>query len=431
MRRLENSNNNNNTTSTNRVRRRAGENIQLGNMHTVEQFGLLVHKCVIEALEAMFNTTNCNEDDIDRFIITDIDQCYKQASIISFDENVISNNQIEEEKWSFANALIFTYTVITTVGYGHIAPITFEGRLFCIIYGLIGVPLTLLTIADLGMFFSKMLKYVTDKVIKYTIQARSITSLHFKKQKVAIEANNIAKVAHMNVSSGNINNNIGIEEDLFSESINKQTYESIALGVTFFIYLLCGAYLLSLYEPELDFFKAFYFNFITLTTVGLGDIVPKREAYLLITMVYITFGLALTTLTIEIAADYLKRLHYFGRKVENVANAEIWFGGKKMTMKSLVKHLGDHLNIPLDELNSINLDTFVDSAIKVEAGEIKTLRKPEAEVKMRIKRPHPLSYRDLRKSGESETLRYVDELTSTTTSGNTIIYSKFFSEIFH
>uniref|UniRef100_A0A914RGC9 Potassium channel domain-containing protein n=1 Tax=Parascaris equorum TaxID=6256 RepID=A0A914RGC9_PAREQ len=204
-------------------------------------------------------------------------------------ENVISNNHIEEEKWSFTNALIFTYTVITTVGYGHIAPITFEGRLFCIIYGLIGVPLTLLTIADLGMFFSK------------------------------IEVNNIGKVAHMNVSNGDSNNNVGIEEGLFSESINK-------------------------------------------------------EAYLLVTMVYTTFGLALTTLTIEIAADYLKRLHYFGRKVENVASAEIWFGGKKMTVKRLVKHLGDHLNIPLDELNNINLDTFVDSAIKVEAGEIKTLR---------------------------------------------------------
>lgn len=40
-------------------------------------------------------------------------------------------------------------------------------------------------------------------------------------------------------------------------------------------------------------------------------------------------GLALTTNAVEIAADYLKQLHYFGRKIENVAQVDVWFGGKK------------------------------------------------------------------------------------------------------
>ncbi len=48
-----------------------------------------------------------------------------------------------------------------------------------------------------------------------------------------------------------------------------------------------------------------------------------------ITMVYIAVGLALTTIAIEIAADYLKKLHYFGRKMPNVGNVSIWFGGQK------------------------------------------------------------------------------------------------------
>lgn len=37
------------------------------------------------------------------------------------------------------------------------APKTHEGRLFCILYGLIGIPFTLLAIADLGKFLSEML----------------------------------------------------------------------------------------------------------------------------------------------------------------------------------------------------------------------------------------------------------------------------------
>lgn len=56
---------------------------------------------------------------------------------------------------------------------------------------------------------------------------------------------------------------------------------------------------------------------------------PKSYDYLFVTLCYITIGLALTTMTVEIAADYLKKLHYFGRKMENMANTMIWFGGKK------------------------------------------------------------------------------------------------------
>lgn len=39
-------------------------------------------------------------------------------------------------------------------GYGNIAPVTFEGRLFCIFFALIGIPLTLTVIADWGRLFA-------------------------------------------------------------------------------------------------------------------------------------------------------------------------------------------------------------------------------------------------------------------------------------
>ncbi|XP_062863838.1 potassium channel subfamily K member 5a [Trichomycterus rosablanca] len=55
--------------------------------------------------------------------------------------------------WNWPNAVIFAATVITTIGYGNIAPKTAAGRVFCIFYGLFGVPLCLTWISELGKFF--------------------------------------------------------------------------------------------------------------------------------------------------------------------------------------------------------------------------------------------------------------------------------------
>ncbi|XP_069879938.1 potassium channel subfamily K member 5 [Dipodomys merriami] len=55
--------------------------------------------------------------------------------------------------WNWPNAMIFAATVITTIGYGNVAPKTSTGRLFCVFYGLFGVPLCLTWISALGKFF--------------------------------------------------------------------------------------------------------------------------------------------------------------------------------------------------------------------------------------------------------------------------------------
>ncbi|KAK0399719.1 hypothetical protein QR680_003178 [Steinernema hermaphroditum] len=379
-----------------------------------------VHICIQRVLSALMDSTKCSEHEVDLYILNPIDECYQNAAF-KVDQKVkhektikqlgrkgkphqVETDDVEivEDEWTFSNAVIFAFTVITTIGYGHVAPVTTEGRLFCIIYGLIGVPFTLLTIADIGMFLSRVLRLFAKGVtstIKWIKRIRRDGMFSvFVQRKVSrfwmteVPPDSPSKEPIHETDSEN-----GDERD---------TGESIGLSITFIIYLLLGAYLLSLYEPEMDYFKAFYFNFVTLTTIGLGDFVPRSTNYIFLTLMYITVGLALTTLAIEIAADYLKKLHYFGRKIEDVANAEVWFGGKKMNLKSLIRHLGDQFNIPVEDLDNLNLDTFVDSAIKVEDGEMKTLRKPYQNEK-------PFSYRDIRKADDASTIGYVDSLVGT------------------
>uniref|UniRef100_A0A158PET2 Ion_trans_2 domain-containing protein n=1 Tax=Angiostrongylus costaricensis TaxID=334426 RepID=A0A158PET2_ANGCS len=57
-------------------------------------------------------------------------------------------------KWSFGSSVFFSWTAITTIGYGHIVPRTNAGRIAIIFYALFGIPLILVTIADMGRFLS-------------------------------------------------------------------------------------------------------------------------------------------------------------------------------------------------------------------------------------------------------------------------------------
>ncbi|KAF7704669.1 potassium channel subfamily K member 5a [Silurus meridionalis] len=74
--------------------------------------------------------------------------------------------------WNWPNAVIFAATVITTIGYGNIAPKTSSGRVFCIFYGLFGVPLCLTWISELGKFFGGRAKHLGQYLTKRGISLR-------------------------------------------------------------------------------------------------------------------------------------------------------------------------------------------------------------------------------------------------------------------
>ncbi|CAG9532869.1 unnamed protein product [Cercopithifilaria johnstoni] len=246
-----------------------------------------------------------------------------QNDVIQTSSHMEMMNNSSVEAWPFVDSLLFAFALITTIGYGNITPKTFGGQMFCIFFAAFGVPLTLLTIADLGKFISQ------------------------------------------------IN---GTNESMEMNDNNEQLNRTLALIVLFIIYVIAGSLLLSSYEPEMPFFTAIYFNFITLTSIGLGDIVPQRRTYMGITILYIIVGLALTTIAIEIAADTLTKLHYFRRTIKNVGDIHIWFGGKRLTVRQLIRNLCDQFNVPDTALSGFNINNFVEQAIKVEAGERLPLR---------------------------------------------------------
>ena len=57
------------------------------------------------------------------------------------------------EQWSFLDALYFSTTTMTTVGYGDLTPHTDAGKMFTIVYIFLGVGIVLYTVSLLASHF--------------------------------------------------------------------------------------------------------------------------------------------------------------------------------------------------------------------------------------------------------------------------------------
>ena len=76
---------------------------------------------------------------------------------------MIGNRIYEEDKekykvcetWGFFNSFFFGFTSVTTIGYGKISPQTQLGRVACLIYCIIGIPLNTVVIGSIGNFLMK------------------------------------------------------------------------------------------------------------------------------------------------------------------------------------------------------------------------------------------------------------------------------------
>lgn len=67
---------------------------------------------------------------------------YEKAVQAAAQSGLLLDAQLEfppaTEKWSIVQAIFFCSTVITSIGYGSLVPVTFKGRIFCMFYALIG-----------------------------------------------------------------------------------------------------------------------------------------------------------------------------------------------------------------------------------------------------------------------------------------------------
>ncbi|XP_049587261.1 potassium channel subfamily K member 5 isoform X1 [Syngnathus scovelli] len=89
-------------------------------------------------------------------------------------QGVIITGDKHHTMWDWGNSVIFAATIVTTIGYGNVAPKTNGGRIFCILYGLCGIPLCLVWISKLGSFFGDRAKRLSQILIRKNVPVKRV-----------------------------------------------------------------------------------------------------------------------------------------------------------------------------------------------------------------------------------------------------------------
>uniref|UniRef100_A0A8R1E0C0 Ion_trans_2 domain-containing protein n=1 Tax=Caenorhabditis japonica TaxID=281687 RepID=A0A8R1E0C0_CAEJA len=182
-------------------------------------------------------------------------------------------------KWSFSSSFFFSMNIYTTTGYGmqsllivhnnptpltgSISAQTTAGQLFTMLYAFCFVPMTLVILRDLGQMF----------LVNFTkLYAHGLTLVRRVRGRREID-----------------------EDEMIQLPIK------FCMGILVAYLLLCTTFVYlydALMGPKWDaglpYFTAFYFSFISLSTIGLGDVMPNNVPYAPPVSILFFIGMAVT-----------------------------------------------------------------------------------------------------------------------------------------
>ncbi|VDM53815.1 unnamed protein product [Angiostrongylus costaricensis] len=178
-------------------------------------------------------------------------------------------------------------------GYGDIACVTVAGRIMTVIYSCVGIPLMLITLNDCEVIFFQSLTLTNvpkDRIQFKVTQKKMVDAVERGEVHPSVELSSLASEAGSLPSLSDV--------DEVEEKRTPRMSVKVALCITIGWIFFCSG-LFRLWE-DWTYAESCYFMYISLSTIGLGDISVQRRDMMVMCFVFVIIGLSLVSMSINV-----------------------------------------------------------------------------------------------------------------------------------
>uniref|UniRef100_A0A914VST6 Potassium channel domain-containing protein n=1 Tax=Plectus sambesii TaxID=2011161 RepID=A0A914VST6_9BILA len=233
-----------------------------------------------------------------------VDACFRQWHA--------THRSITHPLSDLTNAIVYAFSVYTTIGYGNMAADTVGCRIATVFYGILGIPLFFAFVKEEGNLF----RYCFISICSYARRMkRRYLCVNGKEDgsrppSVSIM---VERPSEPHIGSPSVRRRRSILRKMSSTSMQSMGANGVVLqrriffaGISvFLVYLLAVSAIFSV-MADWDFFTAFYFLFNSVALIGFGDVFPSQPAVMLPNLVLIILGVVLFSMCYFILQEEIR-----------------------------------------------------------------------------------------------------------------------------
>ena len=224
--------------------------------------------------------------------VTGIDAMKGTQGFVSFNE---ATGTWQKDATSFFSSVAYSFHLCSTIGYGSYSAHTAAGKVMSMAVVFLLFPLLVISytcVGELWLYLVASLLFGEDELIKQVFREHESQELSARELTKVLDKIGLSHLQPHEVDDllrqHDVNRNGRLDRKEFTKMIQRlklkhtlgmlgsQAYKVVFASVCLLVAVVAHT-LFSFFVMSLTMLDAFYYTMMTVTTVGLGDVVPSKE----------------------------------------------------------------------------------------------------------------------------------------------------------